>query len=196
VPAAPRPPAPSPAVETAREAAPAAGAALGFSLGAAAVGGETVSPSLGGALSVRIERAVPSGRGASLALAGLYLSNEVFGGASELLARFAALEITGCPGWSFGTAITLEPCAQATGGWLSATDRAVTNPHPVTRTWGSVGALARAALRVGAGFSLELEAGIVVPLVERRFITTTPERSVGQTPAISGTIGLGIVWGT
>jgi hypothetical protein len=122
------------------------------------------------------------------------LSNELFAPAEELAARFTAIELTGCPGWSLGTTIAVEPCAQAVGGWLTATDHAVSNPRSVGRTWGSLGALARVSLRLGAGFALELEAGIAVPLVERRFMTTTPERNVGQTPAIAGTLRLGITW--
>jgi hypothetical protein len=150
-----------------------------------------VSGSLGGAISVRLERrveggAVPGARGALLSNGSR--------SAEELAARFTAIELTGCPGWSLGATIAVEPCAQAIGGWLTATDRAVTNPHAVRRTWGSLGALARASLRLGAGFALELEAGLAVPVVERRFMTTTPERNVGQTPAIAGTLRLGITW--
>jgi hypothetical protein len=165
-----------------------------FSVGVGARTAETVSPSFGGAVAVRLERTAPSGRGPSLGLAGSYVSNELFAPAAELASRFAAVEVSVCPGWSAGTTLVIEPCAQAIGGWLTATDRAVTNPSSVGRTWGSLGAMARAALRMGAGFALELEAGLAVPLMERRFITTTPERTVGETPAISGTIGLGITF--
>jgi hypothetical protein len=192
------PPAASAAVAAAAEAsAPGvttARAPYAFTIGVGARTTETVSPSFGGAVSVRLERTAPSGRGPSLALAGSYVSNELFSPAAELASTYAAAELLACPGWSAGTAVVVEPCAEAVGGWLTATDRAVTNPRAVGRTWGSLGALVRAALRVGAGFALELEGGLTVPVVERRFITTTPERTVGQTPAISGTIGLGITF--
>jgi hypothetical protein len=194
VPPAESPAPPAPATETARVARPAAAAPVAFSIGVGARGGETVSPSAGGAISVRLARTGDAGRGPSLGLAGVYLSNELFAPAAELAARFRAIEMTACPGWSLGTTIAIEPCLQATGGWLTATDRAVTNPRAVGRTWGGLGALARAGLRIGAGLALEIEAGLTVSVVERRFMTTTPERNVGQTPAIAGTLRLGITW--
>jgi hypothetical protein len=70
------------------------------------------------------------------------------------------------------------------GGWLSAEQRAVTNPESATRSWWSLGAALRADAALGAGFRLEVEAGLGVPLVKRRFITTTPEETVGETTAI------------
>ena len=182
------------ATETKAPGAVSARAPLALSFGVGARTAETVSPSFGGAVSVRLEKTTPAGRGPSLALAGVYVDNELFAPAAELASTFTALELSACPGWSAGTTLVVEPCAQAIGGWLTATDRAVTNPHAVGRTWGSLGAMVRAALRVGAGFALELEAGLAVPVVARRFITTTPEQPVGQTHAISGAIGLGITF--
>jgi hypothetical protein len=120
------------------------------------------------------------------------LSNDVFGLADGLAARWVALALTGCPGWSLGTTVTLEPCARLVGGWLRATGLGLTDPNAVTRSWWSAGALLRAIVPVGAGFSLEAEVGVTLPFVERRFITTTPERTVGETPTVSGMLAVGI----
>ena len=104
--------------------------------------------------------------------------------------------VTACPGWGYGGGVfAIEACAQGMGGWLSATHRSVTNPLQKERSWWSLGAILRAAVRLGAGFSLELDAGLAVPLIERRFITTTPERTVGETPTVSTVVGLNLVRG-
>ena len=38
---------------------------------------------------------------------------------------------------------------------------------------------------VGAGFLLRLDASATVPLVKRRFVTTTPEQTVGTSPGVA-----------
>jgi len=45
---------------------------------------------------------------------------------------------------------------------------------------------------LGAGFSLELEAGIDAPLVHRQFFTTTPLETVAETPPVSLLVGIGL----
>jgi hypothetical protein len=86
----------------------------------------------------------------------------------------------------------LQPCAQLIGGWMDASGRGITNPSSVGRTWWSAGALLRLGAHLGADFILELEAGATVPLVERRFRITTPERVVGGTPTIAPMVALGL----
>ena len=78
------------------------------------------------------------------------------------------------------------------GGWLSATGQGLDFPTSVGRSWWSVGALVRAGAHFGGGFALELEAGATVPLVERRFTITTPERTVGETPTVAPVVTLGL----
>ena len=42
--------------------------------------------------------------------------------------HWTALAVTGCPPCSLGRILTLQPCAQGIGGWLSATGRGITQP--------------------------------------------------------------------
>jgi hypothetical protein len=106
--------------------------------------------------------------------------------------RWTALAATVCPPWSLGRVITLQPCAQGIGGWLSATGRGLTNPRSVGRTWWSAGAMLRLGAHIGADFTVELEAGASVPIVGRRFTSSSPDRTVGETPTISPMVALGL----
>lgn len=128
----------------------------------------------------------------SLGAGLLYVPNNLVQQSGAVVAHWTAIEVSACPGWGFQRVVTLEACALGLAGWLTATERAVTNPRSASRSWWSVGAVARVCLALGAGFGLELEVGATVPLVKRRFITTTPEQTVAETPTISGLVGLGL----
>jgi hypothetical protein len=161
-----------------------------------------VSPfaSFGGALTVRLAKhgskldTSSGGRGASVGLSALYLTNDALT-PEDVRVHWTAGALTICPGWSIGSAVTLEPCARGIGGWLAASDHGVTNPRSAGRSSWSAGALVRAVAGIGAGFELELEAGVEVPIVPRRFVTTTPEETVAETPRVSGIASLGIARG-
>jgi hypothetical protein len=163
-------------------------------LGARGVAAGVMSPSVsfGGAVDLRLGKLDAEGTGPSLGLSFLYVPNDFLRTADDARVRWTAIAVTGCPGWSAGKVASVEPCAQVIGGWLEATGVGLTNPRSAGRSWWSVGALLRVAARLGWGFSLELEAGLSVPLIERRFITSTPERIVGETPTIAPMVGLGI----
>ena len=163
-------------------------------LGARGVAAGVISPSVsfGGAVDLRIGKLDADGLGPSLGMSFMYVPNDLLSTADDARVRWIAVAVTGCPGWSAGRVASIEPCAQIIGGSLEATGLGVTNPQSVSRSWWSVGALLRVAARLGGGFSLELDAGLSVPLVERRFIFTTPERTVGETPTIAPMVGLGI----
>jgi hypothetical protein len=163
-------------------------------LGARGVAAGIVSPavSFGGAVDLRLGKLDADGIGPSLGVSFMYVPNDFLRTADDARMRLMAIAVTGCPGWSAGRVASIELCAQMIGGGLQATGLGVTNPESVTRSWWSVGALLRVAARLGWGFSLELDAGLTVPLVERRFIFRTPERIVGETPTIAPIVGLGI----
>jgi hypothetical protein len=163
-------------------------------LGARGVAAGVMSPSVsfGGAVDLRLGKLDADGLGPSLGVSFLYVPNDFLRTADDARVRWTALALTACPGWSAGRVASVEPCAQLIGGWLDASGLGVSNPQSVERSWWSVGALLRVAARLGWGFSLELEAGLSVPLIERRFIFTTPERTVGETPTIAPIVGLGI----
>jgi len=165
-----------------------------YELGLQAVAADVISTAVnvGGGLALRFEKNSAGGAGASLGLTFLYASNDLLQSPDEIAAQWFALAATGCPGWSVGRTITLQPCAQAIGGWLAASGRGLTNPSSVGRSWFSAGALVRADAHLGAGFSVELEAGASIPIARRRFIVTTPEGTVGETPTVAPIVTLGL----
>jgi hypothetical protein len=124
----------------------------------------------------------------------LHLPNDFLQSPSEVVLRWTAVAVTACPGWGLRRRIQIDPCLAGIGGWLSATDRAVTNPRSAERSWWSVGGLLRAVGRVGAGFGLELDAGVSFPLATRRFVTMTPDRTVGETVTASVLATLGVIY--
>ena len=163
-------------------------------LGARGVAAGIMSPSVsfGGAVDLRFGKLDADGIGPSVGASFMYVPNDFLRTADDARVLLMAIAVTGCPGLSAGRVASIELCGQLIGGSLEATGLGVSNPQSVTRSWWSVGALLRVAARLGGGFSLELDAGLSVPLVERRFIFTTPERTVGETPTIAPMVGLGI----
>ena len=166
---------------------------LTLRLAVSTAAGQVIRPSLdfGGAISARVTRP-RGGSGPSLTAAAVYVSNDLVRPATDVAIALTAASITGCPGWATRGAIVVEPCVQAFGGRLTATGRGLTDPNSVSRRWWSVGALARASMALGRGFFVELEAGLQAPLARRRFATTTPERTVGETPALCTITTIGI----
>ena len=164
-----------------------------FELGLRGVAAYVVSGfNVGGGLSLRLEKNAGDGAGASVGVSFLYTSNDLLQKADNVAVNWMALAATACPGWSVGRTVTVQPCAQAIGGWLAATGRGISNPDSVGRTWWSVGALLRGAAHLGAGFSLEIEAGASVPLARRSFFISTPEGTVGQSPTVAPIVALGL----
>jgi hypothetical protein len=124
----------------------------------------------------------------------LYLPGNFFPSGDDLGIGWTALGLSVCPGWAVGGRVQLEPCARVTAGILSATDHSVNMPRSVDRAWGSAGALLHLAASLGWGLTLDLVAGVDLPFVTRRFITTTtvPDQPVGATPSVSPTLSLGL----
>lgn len=189
----PKPPEEPPAIKVAPPP-PATARRTRFGLGLQAVAADVISTSLsfGGGLAARLEKRADDGAGASIGLALLYVPNDLVQTADDVAVRWTALVATVCPPWSLGRVVTLQPCAQGIGGWLSATGLGLTNPRSVGRTWWSAGAMLRLGAHIGADFTVELEAGASVPIVGRRFTSSTPDRTVGETPTISPMVALGL----
>lgn len=166
---------------------------FGVELAAHAMMAEVVSPnaSFGGALTARFLAGHSTDSPASIGLSFLYAANDIVA-SEDVQVRWTALALSACPGWRTRSFVAVEPCARVIGGWLSADDQGVTNPRSAGRAWWSAGALVRARAHIGAGFHVELEGGIEIPLVARRFITTTPEETVAETRRPAGLLGLGI----
>jgi len=152
--------------------------------------------SLGATAQLRVADPRQDRLSPSAALAFLYLRNDLLGGGGEAVFRLAAATMTACPGWGWrGGIASVELCALGVGGWLLASDAGVTVSRSVSRSWWSAGAVLRARAVVGAGFVLQLDASASVPLVKRRFVTTTPEQTVGTSPSVAPLLGLTLAHG-
>jgi hypothetical protein len=130
----------------------------------------------------------------SLRVGWLYLPNDFLLHGSAVVDRWYAFTLTACPGWGLHEgAFDVQVCARGIGGWLTARDAAVlTNPRSASRFWLSAGALLRGGAALGAGFALEIEAGVDAPLFHREFITTAPRAPVAETPPVSLLVGIGL----
>jgi len=165
-----------------------------FQVGLQAVAADVLTNTMnvGGGFSTRLERHADDRPRASVGLTFVYAPNDLLQTPDDIVLHWMALAVTACPPWSLGRTVTLQACAQGIGGWLSATGQGLDFPTSVGRSWWSAGALVRAGAHFGGGFALELEAGATVPLVERRFTITTPERTVGETPTVAPVVTLGL----
>jgi hypothetical protein len=168
---------------------------LGFEAGAQLGVAEVISPYLSadGALFVRLTSGLGERVSRSLGLTLAHFGNDIVQSSQDVSARLTTLSLSACPArFDAGGAFSLEPCALFAGGLLSVSSRGVSNPGSALRSWWSAGALVRAALPVGGGVALEVEAGGAIPLLKRRFIlSTVPERFLGESPGISGFASLG-----
>jgi hypothetical protein len=155
----------------------------------------TSSLGLGASLWGRLGTTTRDGLTPSVTFAALYLPGDFFGSGDNLGIGWMALATTGCPGWAPGGRVRVEPCARLTVGILSATDHSVNTPRSVSRWWGSAGAVIRLTAPVGGGLMLDLDAGVDLPFVTRRFITTSTtvtNQPVGETASVSPTLWVGL----
>ena len=196
------PPEPPPAAPSAPpgpgRSAPGRSLASWFAAGLGPAAGEVVSPyfSFGGMAYLRLEEPGVDHLGPSATLGGLYLRNDLLGRDDDAVFRLAAASLTVCPGWGWrGGLASIELCALGGGGWLEASDAGVTVSHSVTRSWWSAGAVLRARAPVGAGFVVQLDASASLALMHRKFVTTTPDRTVGTTPSVAPLFSLTVAHG-
>jgi len=158
--------------------------------------GEVVAPhlGLGGTAYLRFEAPGHDRLAPSATLGFLYLRNDLLGGADAVF-RLSAATLTACPGLGWRGRFAVELCALGVGGALSASDTGVNVGRPVTRSWWSAGAELRIRAPVGRGFSVQLDASASLPLVKRRFVTTTPEQTVGTSPSVATVCGVSVTHG-
>ncbi|HWP04847.1 MAG TPA: hypothetical protein VNN72_03850 [Polyangiaceae bacterium] len=162
-------------------------------IGAAVVAMGQVTPyvSFGGELSLRF--VMPWESASSFGMALIHIQNDLFSPADNASVRSTMFQLEACPA-RFGdaTALTLEPCLQGLGGWLSVEGRDVAHSESVTRSYFSLGGSLVGGAAFGKGFGAELSVGFAVPMVRRRFVVLEPRRQVAETPSISaiGTLAL------
>ena len=174
---------------------PSRGAGLRNSLEFALTGHATLSqvlppePNLGGEVGLR----VAGPRGPSLGLGLSYSTNGAFSRDPDLKVGWLNSTASACPFKQEIAAIfAIEPCAQASFGWLWVRHDLVDNPRTASRSWWSVGALLRARAGSSRGVSIELEGGVTYALVRRRFVVE-PNVRTWETARFSPIAKLGFV---
>ena len=131
----------------------------------------------------------------SLDLKLTYVRNDVLVSPRHADAMLLAAGAAVCPlRWTPGI-LTVQPCALVLGGWLSAKGRELKHVNTVNRSWLSAGLTIRLAALLGRGFSIEIEAGLDVPVLKRRFFASSPDNVVAETPRISPLVGVGLTYG-
>jgi hypothetical protein len=167
--------------------------------GAQALVGEIISPrvSVGGAVFVSFTQPLAPPFSPSLGLAIAHVPAEFAQGGGDLSVRWTAAVLTACPvRLQLGAGVAIQPCAVGMGGSVEARGKTSDNPVSASRSWWSAGGLGRLSVGIGGSAALRLELGLSVPLVRRRFITTPPDETVGESPEVSlfGTLGVGHVF--
>jgi len=125
-------------------------------------------------------------------LAAAYIRNDVVQSPQSAVVALAAMGLTGCPMRATASLFRVQPCAFLLAGWLSATGHQVAHVYTVDRAWLSTGLTARAAVLIGRGFSLDLEGGINLSLLRRRFFSTLPSNVVADTSRASPLVRVGL----
>ena len=168
-----------------------------FALGAASMASSVVSSGISPGVAV-FGRWTPVSIGAfrpTLGLAALYLRNDLLGSPGAAQVSLAGLAATLCgTGWGTGR-INFKPCALLMGGLLSVRGQQAIRTSSVALLWLSTGVVARTAVNLGRGFSLDLEAGVSAPFFKRAFYTTLPSHVVEKTSTISPVAGVGLAYG-
>ena len=165
--------------------------------GAQASLGQILTPHLnagGGLLGrARLER----GRvlSPSLTLLVSHSRNELFDSSRHVSVSLTGVSLAVCP-LALGPTprLRLEPCLTGTGAELSAAGRELPMAATVSRSWWGVGALARVSLALLTELALEVEAGALLPLVDRRFVVVPSGTSLGSTPAFAPFASLGLAY--
>jgi hypothetical protein len=164
-------------------------------VGAQALVGEIISPrvSVGGALFVGVMKPGSGWFSPSLGIAVAHVPAEFGQSGGDVSIRWTAVMVTACPlRFQLNDTISIQPCASGSGGWLTARGESSETPAAASRSWWSAGVLGRISSAIGGGTAVRFELGLSVPLLRRRFITTPPEETVAESPAISALGALGV----
>jgi hypothetical protein len=164
-------------------------------VGAQSVVGEIISPrvSVGGALFVSANSTWERVFSPSVGLAIAHVPAEFGQAGGDVSVRWTAALLSACP-LTFRPAdsLAIRPCALGIGGQVVARGESSDVSAKASRSWWSTGVLGRATLAIGSSATLRFELGLTVPLARRRFVTTPPEKTVGESPTISAIGGLGV----
>jgi hypothetical protein len=152
---------------------------------------------MGGGAALRFTLGSASGSAVAFTLGGFHLQNDLFATPQRVRFRLTAAEVGICPTrFALFAGGSLEPCLSGVGGSLRAEGVGFDRTETASRAyWGLGGTVtARFPLSPERGFGFEGGIGITIPLVERRFVASNPDRRLGETPRISALGRLGGFW--
>jgi hypothetical protein len=152
---------------------------------------------MGGGAAVRIGLGSDPASAVSFTLGGFQVQTDLFARAERSRFRLAAAEVGICPArFALFGGGSVEPCLIGIGGALRAEGVGFDRTQAVSRAYWGLGGTITARFPVGRapGFGFEGGIGITLPLVERRFVASNPERRLGETPRISALGRLGGFW--
>jgi hypothetical protein len=165
---------------------------LGAGLGA--WGMLTPRPIPAGALSAGYRaRAERSGLHAGLLelrISAFHARNHPLGDPEKAEFQLSGAGLDLCPLGAGGPRLDVRLCATGQLGALSGSGVDVAQPRAVESLWAAGGLLARAGLRLGTRFVLQLDAGAVVPARRTEFVFERPRVAVATVPRVIPQLGL------
>jgi hypothetical protein len=152
--------------------------------------------SLGFSLSLLRTLRVTPNWASELGIGVLYIPSDAIQPKSALRVGSLGAVFHACPFvWSTSSVVVLRPCAVLEWAMLTVADRTVDVSTPSNRLTPTLGALGRGGLRLSKHFEIELQLGLLVPLVERRYQTDSPSAEVGKMKAMTWQAGVGGLFG-
>lgn len=120
----------------------------------------------------------------SLRLSGALSEPMTTGDGSRTTAsfRWTTARLDGCA-FGFGDDVVVRPCLGFELGTVRANGAGVESARAETRSWMAAHLLARAELRLGSAFLLDLEAGAAAPIVRDEFVIE-PDHRLYRPPAV------------
>lgn len=163
--------------------------------GAQASLAQVLTPHLNAGGSVLARARHARGLQASLSLSLLHSRNELFESSRHAALRLTGVALTACPArFYLPGPLRLEPCATGTGAELRAVGRELPSSATVSRSWWGLGALLRLSVSPASDVAIELEAGALLPLVDRQFVVLPSGVSLGKTPPLVPFANAGLVY--
>jgi hypothetical protein len=153
----------------------------------------TPGVSFGGNAGASVSPVASSPTGPWFGFALGYLGNDLLSEPDDFKVHLTTASVSACPlRPRLGSSFFVSPCGVVKGGFLEARGLGVSDPKWVFRTWWSLGAEVVLELDLGAGMSVELAPSLDIPLIKREFTSGEPPEAIGETPAVSAGVNLGI----
>jgi hypothetical protein len=125
----------------------------------------------------------------------IYVPDDDVQPASELKVSYLGAAAFVCPLTLKGRTITTSTCGTFDVGRLVVADRHVDTSIPSRRSTVTAGALGRLRWNVSHPGAIELDLGLLVPLVDRRYDAHFPAVQVGRSGPVAWQVGIGWLFG-